>query len=118
MEQQELIRERSAEVERETVPMPVAPAQEVGPVSDVEALKAEVNDSFENLVDWINDTLKDKIIVVERTGRLNDEELKRFAKHLLSDARVETIYDLLAELQERISAIDKKLNQLTRRMYD
>ena len=109
MEDQEMIRERSADVERVTVPMPVAPKQEVGPVSDLEALKDEVNQSFENLVDWINAKLKDKVIAVERSGRLKDEELKRIVEYMATDERIESIYTLMMQLHERIKKIDDRL---------
>ena len=109
MENQEMIRERSSEVEQKTVPMPVAPKQEVGPVSDIEALKDEVNQSFENLVDWINDKLKDKIITVERSGRLKDEELQRIVTYMVSDERIESIYTLIMQLHERIKKIDDRI---------
>ena len=109
MEDQEMIRERSADVERVTVPMPVAPKQEVGPVSDLEALKDEVNQSFENLVDWINAKLKDKVIAVERSGRLKDEELKLIVEYMATDERIESIYTLMMQLHERIKKIDDRL---------
>ena len=116
-EQESDVQARAREIEVSTLPDkadadPEIPKPILGPVTDLEQLKLDVNRSFEVLADWLQEMLskQTRIVAVERSGELSDLELNRVIQTILDSP---TLSRVLAEqmVSEKIKAVMLEIQQ-------
>lgn len=124
-ETQELILARSGEIERSTVPLPQSPRPQMTTIlSDLEQLKEETNRSFESLVDWINEVVREGIAIKPVFAPLSLEDVTKIADYIVNDDKLlarladkvvdNKIHDVLLDIFKRILDIERRLDKFNR----